>query len=257
MGLLERCEELFKTSNLYEVLGVTKEASDGDVRRGYYKLSLQVHPDRAQGDELATEKFQVLGKVYDVLKDKDQRAVYDEQGTVDEESDCMNQDRDWEEYWRLLFPKISLDDILQFEKKYKDTAEEKEDLSRLYMQYEGDMDRIMDAALFAEDQEEPRIRAVLQGLVDAEELPAYRTFTHESAKKKSNRKRRADKERKEAEEMQKEMGISSNDSLEALIKRRQKSSEHGFNSLIAGLEAKYCQSGSKGAKGAGKKKGKK
>lgn len=59
MGLLERCEELFKTSNLYEVLGVTKEASDAEVRRGYYKLSLQVHPDRAQGDELATEKFQV------------------------------------------------------------------------------------------------------------------------------------------------------------------------------------------------------
>lgn len=60
MGLLMRCEELFKTSNLYEVLGVTKEASDSEVRRGYYKLSLQVHPDRAQGDELATEKFQVM-----------------------------------------------------------------------------------------------------------------------------------------------------------------------------------------------------
>lgn len=50
--------------------------------------------------------FQILGKVYEVLKDKDQRAVYDEQGIVDEESDCLNQDRNWEEYWRLLFPKV-------------------------------------------------------------------------------------------------------------------------------------------------------
>ncbi|KAL2101733.1 hypothetical protein ACEWY4_003494 [Coilia grayii] len=254
MGLLERCEELFKTSNLYEVLGVNKEASDADVRRAYYKVSLQVHPDRAQGDELATEKFQALGKVYEVLKDKDQRAIYDEQGIVDEESDCLDQDRNWEEYWRLLFPKISLADIQEFEKKYKGTAEEKEDLSRLYTQHEGDMDQIMAAALFAEDDEEPRIRGILQDLVDAEELPAYKAFTHESAKKRSSRKRRAQKEREEAEELQKEMGISSNDSLEALIKRRQKSSEHGFNSLIAGLEAKYCQSGSKGSS---KRKGKK
>lgn len=59
MGLLEQCEQLFKTSNLYEVLGVPKEASDSEVRRGYYKISLQVHPDRAPGDEEATKKFQV------------------------------------------------------------------------------------------------------------------------------------------------------------------------------------------------------
>lgn len=48
----------------------------------------------------------------------------------------------------------------------------------------------MDSALFAEEDEEPRIRAVLQSLVDAKELPAFKAFTHESAKKKSNRKRR-------------------------------------------------------------------
>ncbi len=59
MGLLEQCEELFKTSSLYEVLGVCKGASDSEIRRGYYKVSLQVHPDRAPGDQLATTKFQV------------------------------------------------------------------------------------------------------------------------------------------------------------------------------------------------------
>lgn len=49
---------------------------------------------------------QVLGKVYAVLSNKDQRAVYDEQGVVDEELDSLNQDRSWEEYWRRLFPKV-------------------------------------------------------------------------------------------------------------------------------------------------------
>lgn len=50
--------------------------------------------------------LQVLGKLYAVLSDKEQRAVYDEQGVVDEESDVLSQDRCWEEYWRLLFPKV-------------------------------------------------------------------------------------------------------------------------------------------------------
>lgn len=48
----------------------------------------------------------MLGKLYAVLSDKEQRAVYDEQGLVDEESDVLSQDRCWEEYWRLLFPKV-------------------------------------------------------------------------------------------------------------------------------------------------------
>lgn len=41
-----------------------------------------------------------------MLSDKEQRAVYDEQGVVDEESDVLSQDRCWEDYWRLLFPKV-------------------------------------------------------------------------------------------------------------------------------------------------------
>lgn len=59
MGLLQQCAELFNTSDLYEVLGLVKAASEAELRRGYYKLSLQVHPDRAPGDQQATLKFQV------------------------------------------------------------------------------------------------------------------------------------------------------------------------------------------------------
>jgi DnaJ family protein C protein 9 len=47
-----------------------------------------------------------LGRVYAVLSDKEQKAVYDEQGTVDEDSAGLNQDRDWDAYWRLLFKKV-------------------------------------------------------------------------------------------------------------------------------------------------------
>lgn len=63
MGLLELCEQVFGTADLYQVLGVRREASDGEVRRGYHKVSLQVHPDRVEEDqkEDATRRFQVCG----------------------------------------------------------------------------------------------------------------------------------------------------------------------------------------------------
>lgn len=61
MGLLEQCEQVFGTADLYRVLGVRREASDGEVRRGYHKVSLRVHPDRVGEDdkEGATRRFQV------------------------------------------------------------------------------------------------------------------------------------------------------------------------------------------------------
>lgn len=252
MGLLEQCLDLFKTTNLYEVIGVTKTASEAEIRRGYYKISLSVHPDRVPDDEQATVKFQALGKVYALLSDNDQRAIYDEQGIVDEESDSLDQNRNWEEYWRMMFPKITLQDILDFEKSYKGTDEEKQDLMRLYEESQGDMNKIMESALCATQEDEERLRDVLQSAIDADELPAYDAFTHESAKKKNKRKRRAAKEEKEAEEMQKEMGMTSENSLVAMIQSKRQANQMEFGSLIANLEEKYCKkkpSASKSKKG--------
>ncbi|XP_042563560.1 dnaJ homolog subfamily C member 9-like [Clupea harengus] len=127
------------------------------------------------------------------------------------------------------------------QKKYRSSVKEREDLGRLYIDYDGDMDRIMQSALCAETEDEPRIREVLQSLIAAQEIPALRAFTHESTQKKRNRRRKVEMEREEAETKQKEMGITSDDSLSALIKRKQKSNQQKFNSLISNLEEKYCE----------------
>ncbi|CAK6953037.1 dnaJ homolog subfamily C member 9 [Scomber scombrus] len=255
MGLLERCNEFFKTSNLYEVLGIDKEATEAEIRRGYYKVSLSVHPDRAPEDPLATEKFQVLGKLYAVLSDKEQRVVYDEQGVVDEESDVLSQDRSWEEYWRLLFPKFTMKDIVEFEKKYKDSDEEREDLIKLYVKHEGDLDAITASALCYTQEDEPRLCSIIQDAIQNGEVEAFPAFTKESDKKKRSRRKRADRERQEAEEMQKEMGLGNeDDSLEMMLKQRQKSREQSFNGLLSDLEAKYCKPSGKSQKA---KRGKK
>ena len=54
------------------------------------------------------------------------------------------QERDWNDYWRLLFPKITVEDINSFAQKYKNSDEEAEDLKKAYLQHEGDMDKIME-----------------------------------------------------------------------------------------------------------------
>ncbi|XP_034093920.1 dnaJ homolog subfamily C member 9 [Gymnodraco acuticeps] len=242
MGLLERCEELFKSSNLYEVLGINKEAREKEIRRSYYKVSLKVHPDRAPEDPLATEKFQVLGKLYAVLSDTEQRAVYDEQGVVDEESDALSQDRCWEDYWRLLFPKITVQDILEFENKYKGSDEERKDVIQLYVQHQGNMDVITASAMCCSQEDEPRLCGIIQAAIDSEEVQSFPAFTKESDKKKKARRKRANKERQEAEEMQKEMGLGDeDDSLVMMLQQKQKSREQNFNSFLSDLETKYSK----------------
>jgi DnaJ-class molecular chaperone len=52
------------------------------VKKAYYKQSLKVHPDRVPEDEkeVATEKFQTLGKIYSILSDQEKKKIYDETG---------------------------------------------------------------------------------------------------------------------------------------------------------------------------------
>src|SRR6202162_2384289 len=64
----------------YEVLGVSKEAGDEDVKRAYRKLAMQHHPDRNAGDSEAEEKFKEASEAYEVLRDPEKRQRYDRYG---------------------------------------------------------------------------------------------------------------------------------------------------------------------------------
>ena len=60
----------------YEVLEVTRSASDEEIKRSYRKLALKHHPDKNPDDPHAEERFKELGEAYDVLSDADKRAAY-------------------------------------------------------------------------------------------------------------------------------------------------------------------------------------
>src|SRR3954465_1535259 len=64
----------------YEVLTVSREATEEEIKRSYRKLAVKFHPDKNPDDPHAEEKFKELGEAYDVLMDADKRAAYDRFG---------------------------------------------------------------------------------------------------------------------------------------------------------------------------------
>jgi curved DNA-binding protein CbpA len=64
----------------YEILEVTKDATQADIKRAYYKLARQWHPDKNPDNPEAAEKFREISEAYQVLNDPDVRARYDRQG---------------------------------------------------------------------------------------------------------------------------------------------------------------------------------
>jgi molecular chaperone DnaJ len=64
----------------YEVLGVPRDASSGDIKKAYRKLALANHPDRNPGDEEATERFKEAAEAFEVLSDDQKKSRYDQYG---------------------------------------------------------------------------------------------------------------------------------------------------------------------------------
>ncbi|RFA28239.1 molecular chaperone DnaJ [Alkalilimnicola ehrlichii] len=66
--------------DLYEILGVAKNASEADLKKAYRRLAMKYHPDRNPGDEEAEAHFKEAKEAYEVLSDAQKRAAYDQFG---------------------------------------------------------------------------------------------------------------------------------------------------------------------------------
>ena len=66
----------------YKILGVDKSASADEIKRAYKKVAIKYHPDRNPGNKEAEDKFKKAAEAYDVLRDPDKRARYDQFGAA-------------------------------------------------------------------------------------------------------------------------------------------------------------------------------
>ena len=66
--------------DFYEILGISKSASQAEIKKAYRKMAIKYHPDKNPGDKTAEENFKKASEAYEVLSDENKKARYDQYG---------------------------------------------------------------------------------------------------------------------------------------------------------------------------------
>ncbi|KAG1759195.1 hypothetical protein EDD22DRAFT_806799 [Suillus occidentalis] len=67
-------------ADYYKLLGISRDASEDEIKKAYKKMALKWHPDRNGGSEEASKKFKEISEAFEVLSDKNKRTIYDQVG---------------------------------------------------------------------------------------------------------------------------------------------------------------------------------
>lgn len=145
----------FNTDNLYTILNINDNDINNQniIKQSFRRLSLLYHPDKG-GNE---EKFKCICIAYQILSNDNKKHIYDETLNVDEaynDDEVLNDDNIdfWYNFYRHIFPKISIEKIEIYQNTYKSLSDYIDDIYYGYEKVQGDMKLIQEYILFMEDE---------------------------------------------------------------------------------------------------------
>lgn len=159
---------IFGNKTLYEILEISSTSTINEINKSYRKLALKYHPDRG-GD---SEVFKALSMVHYILSNENSKKEYDEYGIINENNEGGEGEEGeeefefWYNYYRQLYPKINENDIKEYERNYKGSNEEINDIIELYNKYSGNLKNMMECIMFAEDGDEERIIEIIDNAIE-------------------------------------------------------------------------------------------
>ncbi|KAL2650411.1 hypothetical protein R1flu_018539 [Riccia fluitans] len=231
-------------NDLYKVLGVERTASQGEIRKAYHKLALQLHPDKNPDDEAAKEKFQSLQSVIAILGDPEKRKVYDETGSVEDVELSGDSFKNVYQFFRALYKQVTEEDIDHYARSYRGSEEETADLKAEYKRHKGNMELVFTYLMCSDPKlDSHRFMEVIETSIsagDLKEYKVYRKWAEATSKLPPPLNPLATPNRKK--NGKNEFGLNPL----AMIAKRSKGK---MDSLVSALEAKYGGKSCKGKKG--------
>jgi len=211
-----------KGKSLYDLLEISPDASQAEVRKAYLLRARDVHPDKNPSKK-AHEAFVELQKAYDILGNPERRKLYDMTGDTGDEGGSSAR----------TGPKIEKEDIESFAATYKGSEVELEDIEEYLTKTKGKIEHFFEYVPFSNPDDVDRFVTILEGLLSRKpDIFGTKKPTTAAIKMKMNTaaskwKKTSKKENEEFE--------SSMDSLVAAIQARKSDNQ----SFLASLEAKY------------------
>lgn len=179
-------------NDYYQILGVKTNATEREIRKAYRIHAAHVHPDKNSGNPDAHKEFLRLTKIVEVLTNKERRERYDmygEQGAEDEtenedeaksDKDGSSGDEEDEEEEsedettrkaKETYAQMCQNDIGEFHKSFRGSAQEKEMVLTKALAFDGDMSKVLDSVLGATAHDLSRFETIV-----AESLPNLKRF---------------------------------------------------------------------------------
>ncbi|KZT26212.1 DnaJ-domain-containing protein [Neolentinus lepideus HHB14362 ss-1] len=203
-----------ESPDLYAALELQPDVKADDIKKAYRRLALRYHPDKHSGSAESVKagaslKFQKIGFAYSVLSDEKKRERYDRTGRTDEGFDLGDGEGGWEAYFEELFDRVTKGKLDEMKHEYQGSSEENEDLKTAYHETGGDINEIMNHIPHCTHEDEPRFIVLISELISKGDLPELPTWKKsiQDEKAKVVRKKQADKEAAEAEELAKDLGV--------------------------------------------------